>query len=197
MRTREKKEVYQWKRSAGVLMPISSLPSAEGIGTLGDGAYAFVDWLETAGMKIWQVLPLLPTGYGDSPYQSYASDALNFYFIDLEYLQKDGLLTDSEYKNIVWSEDVRRVNYGKLFECKADILKKAFARFNRKNKEWTDFLAKGKYKDVALFMALKARFAYRPWLEWDEPYKNADNKGSDSGAYLLFYVLIRPFTKRL
>ena len=62
-------------------MPVSSLPYNEGIGTLGAGAYGFVDWLEMAGMKIWQVLPLLPTGYGDSPYQSYASDALNFYFI--------------------------------------------------------------------------------------------------------------------
>ena len=125
MKTREQKKVYQWKRSAGVLMPVSSLPSHEGIGTLGDGAYAFVDWLASAGMKIWQVLPLLPTGYGDSPYQSYASDALNFYFIDLDYLCKDGLLEEAEYAHIVWSEDERRVDYGNLFTYKADILRKA------------------------------------------------------------------------
>ena len=72
-------------RKAGVLMPVSSLPSPYRIGTLGEGAYRFVDWLHSAGMKIWQVLPLLPTGYGDSPYQSFSSDALNYYFIDFDY----------------------------------------------------------------------------------------------------------------
>ena len=95
------------ERRAGILMPVSSLPSPFGIGTLGKGAYAFVDWLETAGMKIWQVLPLLPTGYGDSPYQSCAADALNYYFIDFEILVEEGLLLPSDYENIVWSEDER------------------------------------------------------------------------------------------
>lgn len=70
------------KRKAGILMPVSSLPSPGGIGTLGKGAYRFIDWLKSAGMSVWQVLPLLPTGYGDSPYQGCASDALNYYFID-------------------------------------------------------------------------------------------------------------------
>ena len=113
------------KRKAGVLMPVSSLPSPFGIGTLGKGAYAFVDWLALAGMKIWQVLPLLPTGYGDSPYQACASDALNYYFIDFDELKKDGLLKDEDYKNIVWSEDERRVDYAKLFAYKPPVLKKA------------------------------------------------------------------------
>lgn len=176
METREKKEVYCWKRSAGILMPISSLPSAEGIGTLGKGAYAFVDWLETAGMKIWQVLPLLPTGYGDSPYQSYASDALNFYFIDLEALKAEGLLEDSDYADIIWSDDERRVDYGKLFECKANVLRKAFARFDKDDADWKNFLQQGKYQDIALFMALKVKFAYKPWREWDEAYKKADKQ---------------------
>ena len=138
METREKKEVYQWKRSAGVLMPISSLPSQEGIGTLGAGAYAFVDWLAEAGMKIWQVLPLLPTSYGDSPYQSYASDALNFYFIDLDYLCQEGLLQESEYKNVVWSEDARRVNYGNLFMHKAAILKNV--NLMMKDERWLNYV---------------------------------------------------------
>ena len=111
------------ERKAGVLMPVSSLPSPFGIGTLGKGAYAFVDWLAIAGMKIWQVLPLLPTSYGDSPYQSCASDALNYYFIDFDELKNDGLLCDEDYKDIVWSEDERRVDYAKLFACKTHVLK--------------------------------------------------------------------------
>ena len=82
MMNSSKKKQYEFTRAAGVLMPVSSLPSPFGIGTLGKGAYDFIDWLEKAGMKIWQVLPLLPTGYGDSPYQSFAADALNYYFID-------------------------------------------------------------------------------------------------------------------
>ena len=175
MKTREKKG-YRWERSAGVLMPISSLPSQEGIGTLGDGAYAFVDWLESAGMKIWQVLPLLPTSYGDSPYQSYASNALNFYFIDFEILSKEGLLEKSDYSEYTWGEDIRRVDYGKLFTYKAEILKKAYARFEKSNAMWQSFLDEGKYKDAALFMALKATFDYKPWTEWDEPYKRADKR---------------------
>ncbi len=175
METREKKG-YRWERCAGVLMPISSLPSKEGIGTLGDGAYAFVDWLEAAGMKIWQVLPLLPTSYGDSPYQSYASDALNFYFIDLEILNKEGLLEKSDYSEYTWSDDIRRVDYGKLFMWKAEILKKAYARFEKTDAAWQTFLMEGKYKNAALFMALKATFGYKPWTEWEEPYKKADKK---------------------
>lgn len=175
MKTREKKG-YRWERSAGVLMPISSLPSQEGIGTLGDGAYAFVDWLESAGMKIWQVLPLLPTSYGDSPYQSYASNALNFYFIDFDTLNKEGLLEKSDYSEYTWGEDIRRVDYGKLFTYKAEILKKAYTRFEKSDTAWQSFLDEGKYKDAALFMALKATFGYKPWTEWDEPYKRADKE---------------------
>jgi 4-alpha-glucanotransferase len=110
------------KRQAGVLMPVSSLPSKFGIGTLGAGAYAFVDWLKLAGMKVWQVLPLLPTGYGDSPYQSCASNALNYYFIDFELLQKDGLLLEEDYNAVVWSDDERQVDYGKQFFYKKEVL---------------------------------------------------------------------------
>ena len=163
------------KRSAGILMPVSSLPSSFGIGTLGKGAYDFIDWLESAGMKIWQVLPLLPTGYGDSPYQSCAADALNYYFIDFTLLEEDGLLESADYQDIVWSEDERRVDYGKQFTCKIPVLKKAFARFDRKQKEWLAFLEEGKYKDFALFMTLKVKFGYAPWQTWDEPYRTPEN----------------------
>ena len=164
-------------RRAGVLMPVSSLPSDCGIGTLGKGAYAFLDWLKSAGMRIWQVLPLLPTGYGDSPYQSCAADALNHYFIDFELLRKEGLLQRSDYQDIAWGEDERRVDYGKLFECKIPVLKKAFARFDRTNGEWQAFLSEGKYADYALFMTLKTQFNHAPWTQWEEPYKSSEGKG--------------------
>ena len=155
-------------------MPVSSLPSAYGIGTLGAGAYAFVDWLQKANMKIWQVLPLLPTGYGDSPYQSFASDALNYYFIDFALLEKDGLLTKDDYVNAQWGDDARRVDYGLQFAQKTQILRKAFDRFDTTASEWQAFVLDGKYKDFALFMSLKIRFAYAPWDAWDTPYKNAE-----------------------
>lgn len=177
MRENRKKKT---NRRAGILMPVSSLPSSQGIGTLGKGAYAFVDWLESAGMKIWQVLPLLPTSYGDSPYQSASSDALNHYFIDFERLEADGLLEKEEYAEIEWSREERRVDYGKQFECKIAVLKKAFARFDRTQTAWKNFLEKGKYADYALFMTLKTQFGYASWTEWDEPYKSSEGKGLEA-----------------
>ena len=162
------------KRRAGILMPISSLPSTQGIGTLGAGAYAFVDWLNLAGMKLWQVLPLLPTGYGDSPYQSCCSDALNHYFIDFELLEKEGLLLKEEYADVEWCFDERRVDYGKQFQYKVTILKKAFARFDKTKKDWLRFLEVGKYADYALFMTLKVKFYYAPWSAWEEPFKSCE-----------------------
>ncbi len=153
-------------------MPVSSLPSEFGIGTLGKGGYAFVDWLHSAGMKIWQVLPLLPTGYGDSPYQSCASNALNYYFIDFASLEKDGLLKREEYADISWGEDDRRVDYGRQFTHKIAVLRKAFARFNRTDRQWLTFLEEGKYKDFASFMTLKVKFAFAPWTAWEAPYND-------------------------
>ena len=176
MQTMDDIKTQNQNRKAGILMPVSSLPSDCGIGTLGAGAYAFVDWLQSAGMRVWQVLPLLPTGYGDSPYQSCASNALNYYFIDFELLEKDGLLEKSEYANIVWSEDDRRVDYGRQFFHKIQVLQKAFSRFDRKNAEWIAFLEKGEYADFAVFMALKRKFNYAPWTAWEEPYKSCAGK---------------------
>ena len=155
-------------------MPIFSLPGEYGIGTLGAGAYAFVDWLQSAGMKVWQVLPLLPTSYGDSPYQSYASDALNYYFIDFEQLISGGLLTKEEVSSLSWGDDARRVDYGKQYFQKAELLKKAFARFDQNTPEWQAFLREGFYYDFALFKTLKKHFGDRAWSEWDAPYKNGD-----------------------
>ena len=166
-------KTQNFERKAGVLLPVFSLPSAEGIGTLGRGAYEFVDFLEGAGTRVWQVLPLLPTSYGDSPYQSCSSEALNHYFIDLELLVKDGLLFESEIKGIDWGAK-ERVNYEKLFEYKARILRLAFTRFDKNSADWQAFLAEGKYLDYATFMALKEKFAYATWSDWPEPYKQAN-----------------------
>ena len=173
-------EKIKKQRRAGVLMPVSSLPSTQGIGTLGKGAYDFVDWLARANMKIWQVLPLLPTGFGDSPYQSCASDALNHYFIDFELLEQDGLLEKADYAALSFQEDERRVDYGKQFAYKIEILKKAFARFPRENEAWQSFLKEGKYADYALFMTLKTEFSYKAWTEWEEPYKSCAGKGLEN-----------------
>jgi 4-alpha-glucanotransferase len=166
------------QRKAGILMPISSLPAPYGIGTLGEGAYQFVDWLSEAGLKIWQVLPLLPTAYGNSPYQSCASNALNYYLIDFDVLAQEGLLDRSEYASVDWGTNAKRVDYGKLFAHKIDVLKKAFARFNREEQAWKDFLAKGEYADFALFMSLKIKFGYRAWSEWGEYCRYDEQKAA-------------------
>lgn len=168
------------KRSGGILMPVSALPSDCGIGTLGQGAYDFVDWLQSAGMKIWQVLPLLPTGYGDSPYQSCSADAVNPYFIDFELLVKDGLLESADYQELTWQDDIRRVDYGRQFLQKTKVLKKAFGRFDKTASDWQAFLKEGKYADYALFMALKTKFFYLPWMEWPKAYADGEKAVIDA-----------------
>ena len=118
------------ERKAGVLLHITSLPSNYGVGTLGKEAYEFVDWLKESNQKIWQVLPLVPTNYGDSPYQSVSSTALNYYLIDLDILHEKGLLLKKDYHKIKFSYDSRRVDYSLLFIEKIKVLKKAFSNFN-------------------------------------------------------------------
>ena len=154
------------KRVAGLLMPVSSLPSPYGIGTLGKEAYRFVDFLCGAGCSLWQVLPLQPTSYGDSPYQSCAAGALNPYFIDLDFLIRDGLLKREEVRSLDWGG--ARVDYGKLYRFRIPLLKKAFARFGRSLPEWREFLARGEYHDYALFAALKDAHGGASFETWGE-----------------------------
>lgn len=118
---------FGFKHKSGILMPISSLPSPYGIGNFGKGAYDFVDFLKETRQKCWQVLPLNPTSYGDSPYQSPASVAGNPYFIDPEILAQDGLLSKAELDSARYSGD--RVDYGWLFFTRFDLLRKAYQRF--------------------------------------------------------------------
>ena len=142
-----------------MLLPIASLPSNEGIGTFGKQAYKFIDYISSAGVKIWQILPLLPLSYGNSPYSPCASKAFCHYYIDLETLENQGLLTLDEIYSMPVGNNPRWVDYGLIFNEKAKILKKAFKRFDRKSEDWKDFLKRGDYDDYALFMTLKEKFS--------------------------------------
>ena len=115
-------------RRAGILMPLSSLPSPHGIGTMGAAARDFVDFLAAAGQSCWQILPVGPTSYGDSPYQSFSSFAGNPYFIDLDDLAGRGLLEREEYAGLDWGDDPSRVDYGKLYENRYPVLRLACGR---------------------------------------------------------------------
>lgn len=170
------------KRIFGLLVPVSSLPSDEGIGTFGEHAYRFIDFLEAAGASVWQVLPLVPTNYGDSPYQSCSSSALSPYFIDLKLLVRDGLLTEREIRNADLIAQERRVDYGKQFRNKTALLRCAFSRFDTEGKDFSAFVQEEKYRDFAVFMALKCKFGHRAWSDWDEPYRSYDQKIIDTFA---------------
>ena len=167
---------FGFKRGSGILLPVSSLPSKYGIGGFGKEAYRFIDFLSECRVKCWQVLPLNPTSYGDSPYQSPASYVGNPYFIDPEVLCKEGLLTDEELKAA--EHDTERVDYGYLFNERYPLLRTAYRRFcesnGEKNSDFKSFKKAGgvSLSDYALFMSLKVHYAYRPWTEWKDEHKN-------------------------
>lgn len=160
------------KRKAGVLLHISSLPSAHGIGTLGKEAYKFVDFLAESKMSYWQILPLNVTSYGDSPYQSPSSTGLNYYFIDLDTLVDKGLLKEEEIDDSKLYIDETRVNYGMLFNSRISILEKAFSRFDKQDRDFLKFEEEGKYRDFAFYMTLKILNDYRPHYQWSEHYRH-------------------------
>ena len=134
-------ETVNNKRAAGILMPISSLPSPYGIGTMGKEARNFADFLKKSGQKIWQILPVGPTSYGDSPYQSFSTYAGNPYFIDLEALWEEGLLKKSLIEYFNWGEHENYVDYERVYKCRFIVLEDACARFfgNKKNPEKDDY----------------------------------------------------------
>ena len=163
--------ICELQRGAGILLPVSSLPSPYGIGTFGKAAYEFVDQLVEAGQKYWQVLPLGPTSYGDSPYQSFSAFAGNPYFIDLDMLCEEGLLKVDEFRYIKWEERLDRVEYGLLWEQRYGVLKRAFIRSNHKTTEkFQHFLEENAQwiQDYGLFMACKEHFENVEWLKWDK-----------------------------
>lgn len=158
------------KRSSGILFPISSLPSPYGIGTFGKAAYEFADFLKAAGQKYWQVLPLGPTSYGDSPYQSFSTNAGNPYFIDLDMLIEDGLLTKEDVKKEKWGTNPRYVDYGQIYISRFKVLEKAKERgYKSLINEIGVFVDDNPWvENYALFMALKKHFNMISWQEWPE-----------------------------
>ena len=159
------------KRGAGVLMPIFSLPSPYGIGTFGRAAYEFIDQLKRGRQTYWQVLPMGPTCYGDSPYQSYSAFAGNPYFIDLDTLKDEKLLTQDEIDACWWCDKQDQVKYDALYYYRFPLLRKAYERsghkesveyqaFLEENEEWLD--------DYALYMAVKGKYEGKGWMDWDE-----------------------------
>ncbi len=162
-------EPFGKQRAAGVLLAVSSLPSPYGIGAFGKAAHDFVDFLAAAGQSYWQLLPLSPTGFADSPYQSFSAFAGNPYFIDLDLLCDEGLLQTTECETVFWGDDPALVDYGALFTGRARVLRKAFHRFTP-NAAYEAFLAANAHwlDDYALFMALKNRFGLRPWAAWPD-----------------------------
>lgn len=166
-------------RESGILMPVSSLPGPYGIGCFGKEAYRFVDFLEQAGQKVWQILPLSPTGFGDSPYQSCSAFAGNPYFIDLDALAQAGLLKKAEYAKLSWGKSAAKVDYAAVYENRYQVLRLAYSRFEAYppdeyysfcflNEEWLE--------DYALFMTIKQRMEMKPWTQWPAPLRLRDQE---------------------
>ena len=152
-------------------MPISSLPSPYGIGTMGKAAYEFVDFLAQAKQAWWQILPVGPTSYGDSPYQSFSAYAGNPYLVDLDMLRVDGLLTAEEISAPDWGDDPACVDYAKIYENRIPLLRRAKERgWERDAEKVAAFVEKnrGWLPDYALFMALKRHFGMVAWTEWPD-----------------------------
>ena len=174
-------------RESGILMPVSSLPGPYGLGCFGKAALEFVDFLAEAGQTIWQILPLSPTGYGDSPYQSCSAFAGNPYFIDLDALKAEGLLTAAQLKAEEWGENPLEVDYGTLYTSRYKVLRTAYQAwreqcagqhgcafyypddyyaFTLANEAWLE--------DYALYMALKTEHQMKSWTDWPREYRTRD-----------------------
>ena len=162
---------FGFKHKAGVLMPVSSLPNKYGIGSFGKAAHDFIDFLDATGQKCWQVLPLNPTSYGDSPYQSPSSVAGNPYFIDLDILCEKKLLTKAELAE--QKNNSKKIDYGWLFGARYKALRTAFSRFTP-DAEYKKFVKKNAawLEKYALFMALKVHYNYCQWTLWGEEHRD-------------------------
>jgi len=174
----------KFERSGGVLLHPTSLPGPYGVGDLGPQAYRFVDWLASAGCKLWQVLPLGPTGYGDSPYQCFSAFAGNPYLISPDDLLQDGLLTQDDLTDVP-TFNASRVDFGLLIPWKLNLLLKVFSRFDSASdalhKEFDYFCAENVswLDDYALFMSLKEANGGGAWRDWDKPIRTRGKRAMD------------------
>ncbi len=157
-------------RASGILYPVFSLPSRFGIGCISREAYEFVDFLQEAGQSAWQILPVSPTGFGDSPYQPFSAFAGNPYFVDLEALINEGLLEWNEVESLHWGSNPEDVDYGALYENRNAVLRKAYARFlekeGNKAEEYLAFVKKENdwLDDYCLYMVIKDLNEGKSWL---------------------------------
>lgn len=161
-------------RKSGILLPVSSIPSKYGIGTFSKQAYEFIDLLEKAGQSYWQILPLGPTGYGDSPYQSFSTFAGNPYYIDLEDLIEEGYLTEAECRKCDFGDNDEYIDYEKIYLSRFKVLRTAFCNSNvEKEADFQAYVKNNSYwlDDYALYMAVKNSFGGISWSEWDEDIK--------------------------
>lgn len=181
-------------RGAGILMHITSLPSKYGIGTIGKSAFEFVDFLKKSGQKYWQILPVGPTGFGDSPYQSLSIYAGNAYLIDLELLCEDGLLTKGECEIMDFGNDPDFVDYEKIYNNRFEILKKAYDRYKeRDQKDFDNFKERNNHWlfNYAMYMAIKKHFNMLPWNLWpDKSIKNRDAVSIQNYANMLYNDIV-------
>ncbi|MCI6715432.1 MAG: 4-alpha-glucanotransferase [Lachnospiraceae bacterium] len=168
-------------RGAGVLLPISSLPSAYGIGTLGNAAFRFVDLLVELKQKYWQILPMGPLTVGDSPFQSISLFAGNPYYIDLDALIEEGLLQTEEVRAHRWGDSEEHVDYAVLYENRYAVLQKAFDRFDEQNEQYIAFCRKNRewLEDYSLYMAIKTDLDNEPWYSWKDTLKNRQKDALD------------------
>lgn len=165
------KKSNAFERSAGILLPLSSLPSPYGIGAMGEDAYRFIDFLHASGQKFWQVLPVGPTSYGDSPYQSFSAFAGNPYFIDLAALCKEGLIEKKKIDKINWGANEHKVDYARVYEIRFKVLREAYTKSSHKDEpEYLAFCSENAdwLDDYCLFMSVKGRFDNVEWLKWDD-----------------------------
>ena len=171
------KQSISTTRGAGILLPVSSLPSNYGIGTFGKEAYNFIDLLAEAKQKYWQVLPIGPTSYGDSPYQSFSAFAGNPYFIDLDTLIEEGLLKREDVAQYEWGSNESYVDYEKVFASRFKVLRTAFKNSKHMaTAEYEEFCKESKFwlDDYSLYMAVKCKFENKEWPEWDEDIRNRE-----------------------
>lgn len=188
-------------RTSGILMHISSLWGDTGIGTMGKSAYEFVDFLKKSGQSYWQILPLCPTSYGDSPYQSFSTFAGNPYFIDFELLEEDGYLTEKDYSQFDWGKNPEKIDYEKIYENRIKVFQKVYSRFSlAPEADFDEFCQENEYwlNDYALYMALKNDNCDKPWYEWCTELKKRDAESiaeSESGfsADISFHKMIQYF----